>query len=441
MTAAASSPNALSKRRRRLEAGERQRAAERNWSGLPVTRSELLLPILQIVADKGHAAPRDLYDEIVSALGIDPAIREETATFAGQSSKLFDRSIRWAMQDCKRRGWLHPEARARWQVTDAGNEALGKVRPGVQILVFRTEMGEAFAAVAREAAAIVEPDSVQALFTSPLFPICSPMKSYGTMEPGDWLPWMLDLLGEWLPLMRDDGTIAVHLGSAVYYRGLPAISSYRERFVIAAQDELGLYRQPDLYWEQPSRLPNLQWGAVRGMHARPTVDPIYILSKSAAPYMAAGEMRGDRAQPLDQGRGNEQRPSGLTFGPNSFRQDKERFPSALIRAGNASGAETWRRRLREEGLTPHPCPMPLPVPRMAIELLTKPGDLVFDPFFGSGTTGAAAEELGRRWVGLDHHAVLLDGAALRPQFEGAPGYWRRPANDDVRRWLRMAAAA
>src|SRR3546814_12943098 len=90
------------------------------------------------------------------------------------------------------------------------------------------------------------------------------------MTPSEWLPWMLELMGSWMPLMKEDGCMAIHLGSAVYYRGMPAISSYRERFVVAAQDELGLYRMPALYWEQPARLPNLEWGAVRGHHPRPT---------------------------------------------------------------------------------------------------------------------------------------------------------------------------
>jgi site-specific DNA-methyltransferase (cytosine-N4-specific) len=420
--------DAARRRARRIREGEAQRTAERQaWAGLPVTRSELLLPILKLVSDRGKAAPRDLYDELTAALGIDPAVRDQVATYNGRPSRLYDRTVRWAMQDLKRDGWLAQEGREAWTVTDAGNEALGRVRPGVQILVFRTELGQAVAAVAREAAAIVEPGSVQALFTSPLFPMCSAIKSYGTMTPAQWLPWMLELLHGWLPLMKDEGTIAVHLGSAIYYRGMPAISSYRERFVVAVQDELGLYRMPDLYWEQPSRLPNLQWGGVRGMHPKPAVDPIYIFASSPFPYMAAGEMRTERTTPnraSDLRRGNESRPSGLNFEPGSWRQDKTPFPSALIRAGNASGAEGWRKRLKAEGLPAHPCPMPLPVPRFAIEMLTRPGDLVFDPFFGSGTTGAAAEELGRRWVGLDHHRVLLEGAALRPQFEGAAGYQR-----------------
>src|SRR3546814_19052872 len=112
------------------------------------------------------------------------------------------------MQDCKRQGWLFSEERGNWQITDAGNEALGRVKPGVQITIFRTELGQAVAAIAREAAAIVDPEIVQALFTSPLFPLCSKLKSYGTMTPQEWLPWMLELMGSWTPLMMEDGCMA-----------------------------------------------------------------------------------------------------------------------------------------------------------------------------------------------------------------------------------------
>src|SRR3546814_5802438 len=116
---------------------------------------------------------------------------------------------------------------------------------------------------------------------------------------------------------------------------------------------------PDLYWEQPARLPNLEWGAVRGHHPRPTIEPIYSFSRSAFPYMAAGDMREERTQPLRQSdllRGSEERPSGLKFGPGSFAGTKTPFPSALITAGNSSGAEGWRKRLKAEGLPAHPCP-------------------------------------------------------------------------------------
>lgn len=46
----------------------------------------------------------------------------------------------------------------------------------------------------------------------------------------------------------------------------------------------------------------------------------------------------------------------------------------------------------------HPARFPLPLPTFFIKLLTKPGDIVFDPFGGTGTTALAAEKLGRKWL-------------------------------------------
>src|SRR5437763_651947 len=99
------SPGAVWKRRRRLRDGEAQRVAERAaWPGLPLTRRDLLLPILKLVDDAGEAAPRDLYGELVDRLGLDPSIRDHVASYGGRDSRLYDRTIRWAMQDLKRAG-------------------------------------------------------------------------------------------------------------------------------------------------------------------------------------------------------------------------------------------------------------------------------------------------------------------------------------------------
>lgn len=41
------------------------------------------------------------------------------------------------------------------------------------------------------------------------------------------------------------------------------------------------------------------------------------------------------------------------------------------------------------------------IPEICIKAGSKPGDIVLDPFFGSGTVGMVAERLNRRWVGID----------------------------------------
>jgi site-specific DNA-methyltransferase (cytosine-N4-specific) len=46
----------------------------------------------------------------------------------------------------------------------------------------------------------------------------------------------------------------------------------------------------------------------------------------------------------------------------------------------------------------HPARFPLTLPTFFVNLLTLPGQLVVDPFGGTGTTGLAAEKLGRRWL-------------------------------------------
>lgn len=55
----------------------------------------------------------------------------------------------------------------------------------------------------------------------------------------------------------------------------------------------------------------------------------------------------------------------------------------------------------------HPTQKPLGILRPLIEAFTKPGDIVLDPFCGSGSTLVAARDLGRSYIGIeldpDHH--------------------------------------
>lgn len=50
---------------------------------------------------------------------------------------------------------------------------------------------------------------------------------------------------------------------------------------------------------------------------------------------------------------------------------------------------------------PHPTTKPVPLMLELVELFTEPGQLVLDPFCGSGTTGVACLRLGRRFIGVE----------------------------------------
>jgi DNA modification methylase len=61
----------------------------------------------------------------------------------------------------------------------------------------------------------------------------------------------------------------------------------------------------------------------------------------------------------------------------------------------------------------HPAPFPIELPRRLIDLYTYEGDLVLDPFMGSGSTAVAAVRTGRHYVGFDTDPAYVDQALAR----------------------------
>ena len=67
----------------------------------------------------------------------------------------------------------------------------------------------------------------------------------------------------------------------------------------------------------------------------------------------------------------------------------------------------------EEGNKVHPTQKPESLLHRVLLASTRPGDVVLDPFFGSGTTGAVAKRLGRDFVGIEREATYIDAALKR----------------------------
>jgi modification methylase len=75
---------------------------------------------------------------------------------------------------------------------------------------------------------------------------------------------------------------------------------------------------------------------------------------------------------------------------------------------------TGGERLKDDdGDKLHPTQKPEALQARILMASTKPGDIVLDPFFGSGTTGAVAKRLGRHFVGIEREQASLDAATSR----------------------------
>jgi len=67
----------------------------------------------------------------------------------------------------------------------------------------------------------------------------------------------------------------------------------------------------------------------------------------------------------------------------------------------------------EDGSKAHPTQKPEALLYRILLACTKPGDVVLDPFFGTGTTGAVARRLGRRWIGIERESAYVKVARER----------------------------
>jgi modification methylase len=75
---------------------------------------------------------------------------------------------------------------------------------------------------------------------------------------------------------------------------------------------------------------------------------------------------------------------------------------------------TGNERLRQaDGSKVHPTQKPEALLARVLLSSTKPGDVVLDPFFGTGTTGAVAKRLGRHYVGIERDAGYIEAARAR----------------------------
>jgi modification methylase len=75
---------------------------------------------------------------------------------------------------------------------------------------------------------------------------------------------------------------------------------------------------------------------------------------------------------------------------------------------------TGAERIKQpDGAKAHPTQKPEALLHRVLITATRPGDVVLDPFFGTGTTGAVAKRLGRRFIGIERETAYIEAARRR----------------------------
>jgi site-specific DNA-methyltransferase (adenine-specific) len=105
----------------------------------------------------------------------------------------------------------------------------------------------------------------------------------------------------------------------------------------------------------------------------------------------------------------------LIFCKDTFkRENPNRRGDTIERGAFLDGTKSvWDMQTESARKVGHPAPFPLELPRRLIELYTFEGEVVLDPFMGSGTTALAARETDRHYVGYEINAGYVKLAQKR----------------------------
>lgn len=378
---------------------------------------QLILPLLDALHKAGGTAPTgELREAVADGLGLSDEARDRKAVIGGQSHGVLAHRIRWAQQHAKLAGLIERTDGA-WRITGSGGAHLTRCLPGSPTTIFVTPEGCALWAMAEDMASVVDHGSVRLLLTSPPYSL-NTKKSYGNEDAGDYVDWLCRIVEALMPVMAADGSIVLNLGDA-WTRGSPTVSLYQERTIIALQDRLGLHLCQKLMWHNPSAMPvPSNWVGVERIRLKNAVEMLWWLSPSERPYSdnrSILEPYSDAMRSLIARGGSTpaRKPSGHAQREGSFSVDNGgSIASNLFRIAN-TGDQAYARSCRDAGLPVHPARMPAELARKAVSFLSREGEIVADPFGGSGTTARAAQDLGRRWITTEACREYIEGARTR----------------------------
>jgi site-specific DNA-methyltransferase (adenine-specific) len=244
-------------------------------------------------------------------------------------------------------------------------------------------------------------NSIDLIFTSPPY-ADQRQKTYGGVRPDDYVDWFLPKSEQFLRVLKPTGTFILNIKERV-------VNGERHIYVIELilkMREQGWLWTEEFIWHKRNCYPG-KWNN----RFRDSWERLLQFNKrrkfnmyQEAVMIPVGDWAKDRLANLSEtDKIRDESKAGSGFGKNVSHwlgRDKV-YPTNVIHMATECSNKY------------HSAVFPVALPAWFIKLFTKEGDIILDPFIGSGTVAVAAVQLGRRYVGIDSNEEYCELARER----------------------------
>lgn len=210
--------------------------------------------------------------------------------------------------------------------------------------------------------------------------------------PIEYYEWCKSWANEWLRVLKPGGSAFVFAGRRMAHRCICALedSGFIYKDMISWEKENAVYRAQrisEVYKRRNDEENQAKWKGWRVGNLRPTFEPILWFMK---PYKIGGTLADNI---IENGVG--------AYNSELWKKYSEQTNNMVKVLSNKN----------DHGL--HPTQKPIDLMKALIELTTKEGQVVLDPFCGSGSTLLAAKELNREYIGIELNKKYYNIASER----------------------------
>jgi DNA modification methylase len=244
-------------------------------------------------------------------------------------------------------------------------------------------------------------DSIDLIFTSP--PYADQRKhTYGGVRPDEYVAWFLPKAAEFRRVLKPTGTFVLNIKERV-------VEGERHTYVIELILEMrkqGWLWTEEFIWHKKNSYPG-KWPN----RFRDNWERLIQFNKTKkfnmfqeAVMVPVGDWAKDRLAKLsDTDKTRDESKVGSGFGKkvSNWLGRELVYPTNVIHMATECANRN------------HSAAFPIELPTWFIKLFTQPGDVVLDPFIGSGTTAVAAVQLGRQYYGIDSNPEYVEMARRR----------------------------